>query len=227
MVVDSERKIDSIESRLDRLSNLVESLALQLHSAPPCQSAIQHSSTHRFATGDASSNNSTPDVCSRQVHGFPTLDDPAEKGRLLKGQSSSSLSAQSSFAVRFLHDAVDSKQERDITGEVTCLLKTISQFVESFSYQSLAATSLFPHARLEPAAGLPKYEMPPIEVTVSILREAQGACFIATRCLSGKLMLTTQYRDRQRRYPTTGRVFQDVFKLREPLRSLPEGIFLA
>ncbi|EAA66070.1 hypothetical protein AN0197.2 [Aspergillus nidulans FGSC A4] len=189
-----ERKIDSIESRLDRLSNLVESLALQLHSAPPCQSAIQHSSTHRFATGDASSNNSTPDVCSRQVHGFPTLDDPAEKGRLLKGQSSSSLSAQSSFAVRFLHDAVDSKQERDITGEVTCLLKTISQFVESFSYQSLAATSLFPHARLEPAAGLPKYEMPPIEVTVSILREAQETDSVDIQLLaeSFKMFLSSE-----------------------------------
>ncbi|KAL4758282.1 Zn(II)2Cys6 transcription factor [Aspergillus foveolatus] len=189
-----ERKIDSIESRLDRLSNLVESLALQLHSAPPSQSAIQHSSTQRFATGNASSNNSTPDVCSRQVHDFPTLDDPAEKGRLLKGQSSSSLSAQSSFAVRFLHDAVDSKQERDITGEVTCLLKTISQLVESFSHQSLAATSLFPHARVEPTAGQPKYDMPPIEVTVSILREAQETDCVDIQLLaeSFKMFLSPQ-----------------------------------
>jgi hypothetical protein len=181
MLVDSERKIDSIESRLDRLSNLVESLAPQLHGNPPGQSAIQYSSTQRFGTGTASSSNHTPNICSRQVHGFSTLDDPAEEGRLLKGQSSSSLSAQSSFAVRFLHDAVDSKQERDITGEVTCLLKTISQLVESFSHQSLAATSLFPHARVEPTAALPKYEIPPIEVTVSILREAQGAYFIYLR----------------------------------------------
>ncbi|KAL4733991.1 hypothetical protein BDV11DRAFT_209783 [Aspergillus similis] len=184
-----ERKIDSIESRLDRLSDLVESLALQLHGAPPGQSAIQQSSGQRSATGTVSSNDHTQTVCSRQVHSFSSLDDPAEKGRLLKGQSSSSLSAQSSFAVRFLHDAVDSKQKRDITGEVTCLLKTISQLVESFSHQSLAATSLFPHARVEPTATLPKYEMPPIEVAVSILREAQETDSVDIQLLAESLKM--------------------------------------
>ncbi|KAL4753692.1 hypothetical protein BDW72DRAFT_201388 [Aspergillus terricola var. indicus] len=169
-----ERKIDSIENRLDRLSNLVESLALQLHGTPPGQSAIQHSPGQRSATVTVPSNDHIPTVCSSQVHDIPTLDEPGEKSRSLKGQSSSSLSAQSSFAVRFLYDAVDSKQERDMTGEITCLLKTISQLVESFSHQSLAATSLFPLARIEPTAGLPKYEMPPIEVAVSVIREAQG-----------------------------------------------------
>ncbi|KAL4821400.1 hypothetical protein BDW67DRAFT_150686 [Aspergillus spinulosporus] len=188
-----ERKIDSIESRLDRLSNLVESLVLQLHGTSSDQSAIQDPSRQRSATNTVPSNDHTPTVCSRQVHGYPTLDDPGEKGRFLKGQSSSSLSAQSSFAVRFLHDAVDSKQERDITGEITCLLSTISQLVESFSHQSLVATSLFPHARVE-TTGLPKYEMPPIEVVVSILREAQETDNVDIQLLaeSFKMFLSPQ-----------------------------------
>ncbi|KAL6233018.1 hypothetical protein BDW75DRAFT_246837 [Aspergillus navahoensis] len=166
----SERKIDLIENRLDRLGDLVESLVLQLRRGPPSQPAIQHT-PKRLSTSTAS----VHDCSSRQVHGFPTPNGPAEKCRVVKGQSSSSLSAQSSFAVRFLHDVVDSKQERDIPGEVTCLLETISQLVETFNHQSLASTSLFPHARAEQTANLPRHDLPPIEVAVNILREAQEA----------------------------------------------------
>ncbi|KAL4919834.1 hypothetical protein BDW62DRAFT_199554 [Aspergillus aurantiobrunneus] len=157
-----ERKIDLIEQRLDRLGDLVESLAL--HSS---SSSERHHRKHSSAHSPRSRHDDIVVYPPQDGYGSFHLN---EKDSILKGQSS--LSAHSSFAVNFLHDEVDSKHEREIDSEMRDLLDTISSMVDAFNSQPLSPT-LFPYARKEQNTARPEYEMPPIQNAVDAIREAQ------------------------------------------------------
>ncbi|KAL4904979.1 hypothetical protein BDW74DRAFT_178546 [Aspergillus multicolor] len=165
-------KIDLIERRLDRLGDLVESLAVKTSASSPTR-VLLHTNEQQQNTNIAPEHDCNSSVSLNQGQSPITFDGVTEKAPVIKGQPSSSLSAHSSFAVRFLQNAVDLKPERDASGEVTCLLKTISQMVDAFNTQSLSPTSLFPYAREKQGSGDEECDMPPIKVAASILQKAQ------------------------------------------------------
>ncbi|RDW70919.1 fungal specific transcription factor domain-containing protein [Aspergillus mulundensis] len=176
-------KIDLIERRLDRLGDLVESLAVQASASSQTRS-VEHSNGQQSNTGIAPDHGRDSSVSMHQNYTLAATSDATDKASVIKTQSSSSLSAHSSFAVRFLHDVVDSKPERDASGEVACLLSTISQMVDAFNAQSLSPSSLFPYAREKQSSNGAECAMPPIEVAVKILQKAQATDHIDLQILT-------------------------------------------
>ncbi|KAL2796015.1 hypothetical protein BJX66DRAFT_336287 [Aspergillus keveii] len=162
-----ERKIDLIERKLDRLGDLVERLTSQLSSSRPETPLPKGSSVPTPTSSEVS--NIQPDLQAlpQKPRAYPTR----EKG-LSKGQSS--LSAHSSFAVDFLHNAVGSEEGKGAENEFRALLDTISPIVDAFTSQPIQTMPLFPFARPEPSTGVPGSVLPPIETAVALLRLPEG-----------------------------------------------------
>ncbi|KAL3444514.1 hypothetical protein BJX65DRAFT_297640 [Aspergillus insuetus] len=162
-----ERKIDLIERKLDRLGDLVERLTSQLSSSNPGTPLPKHSSVPTPTSSEVSNIQPVVQAHPRKPRAYPT-----SKRGLSKGQSS--LSAHSSFAVDFLHNAVGSEEGKEAENEFRALLDTISPIVDAFTSQPIQPTPLFPFSRPEPFTGVPGSEMPPIETAVALLRLSEG-----------------------------------------------------
>ncbi|KAJ0415257.1 hypothetical protein BJY00DRAFT_327169 [Aspergillus carlsbadensis] len=165
-----ERKIDLIERKLDRLGDLVERLTSQLSSSNPETPLPKCPSVPTPTSSEVSNIQSAVQTLPQNSsHGRAY---PTRKRGLSKGHSS--LSAHSSFAVDFLHNAVGSEEGNDSQIEFRALLDTISPIVDAFTSQPNQPAPLFPFARPEPSTGVLDSEMPPIATAVALLRLSEG-----------------------------------------------------
>lgn len=83
---------------------------------------------------------------------------------IVEGQSS--LTAHSTFAIDFVHNAVGSCQGME-DYEISELLNTLRCVGDSLKNRRLSSKPLFPLAQLG-------YEMPPLKDAVSVIQKAQG-----------------------------------------------------
>ncbi|KAI9042965.1 fungal specific transcription factor domain-containing protein [Aspergillus affinis] len=163
ILVHSERKVDLIENRLDRLGDLVERLVAS-HASTPNLIAQASPSTQNTSASTTLTVPTKPPRPSQGHSENPRPENLIEKETVLKGESS--LSAHSSFAVNFMHNIVGSQHEAKSNSEFRKLLDTVSHIVHVFNSHPLSPRPLFPHAS-------DSVEMPPVATAVAVLQKAQ------------------------------------------------------
>ncbi|KAL4908269.1 hypothetical protein BDW74DRAFT_174956 [Aspergillus multicolor] len=165
-----ERKIDLIEQKLDRLGNLVEASSFQVSKL---DSKPRDTERPPICTASSSQTPATKPITQLYLPKAGTyVNGPTEQEESLKGQSS--LSAHSSFALDFLHNAVGTEQGNGADSEFRTLLDIISPIVDAFTTHPVRPLPLFPNARLEQRTEVQDSGMPPIQTAVALLRLAEN-----------------------------------------------------
>ncbi|KAJ5155562.1 hypothetical protein N7492_008365 [Penicillium capsulatum] len=162
-----ENKIDRIESKLERLIDVVETLSLEKTS-------------HRTPTDRVSK--PSPDVPMRDSPGKESPDDSPDEPQdssvqeVAKGdavvEGQSALSAHSSFAMNFMQNAVGANNGANQNGEIGGLLETLRHIVEVSNDQRASSRPLLPLARKTPIR-YGNSNMPPLEKIVFVLQKAR------------------------------------------------------
>ncbi|RFN44628.1 fungal specific transcription factor domain-containing protein [Fusarium flagelliforme] len=156
-----ERKIDLIDSRLERAIGLLEKLRA---SEPFNDSSRSHSNPR--ASYQAPSSISTPASDSTQPK--------RAHGQVVEGDSS--LTAHSAFANEFLQRvaATDSLQ---VSSPELC--DTIDELSSILTKEAVADNELaYPHARPTRVVNLPNSDMPPFKKAIALIRLAKGIGWI-------------------------------------------------
>lgn len=154
----SERKIDLIDSRLERAIGLLE----KLRPGEPFNDSSRSPRNAR-ASDQAPSSVSTPASDSTQPK--------RAHGQVVEGDSS--LAAHSAFANEFLQRVAATDSLRDSSPE---LCGTLDELSSILTKEAVAGHELaYPHARPIQGAKLPEYEMPPFKKAIALIRLAKGA----------------------------------------------------
>ena len=175
----SEKKIDGLDQRLEKVAQLVERLGAQEGSTPSLRnSSLGPSGNHlpiptRATTDDSSS---SAEQSNRPRISLPKSASSAiseqESRSLIQGESS--LSAQSSFANNFLTNSISPNQECDLGREMNEELTNLRQIVDAFKHTPLSQELAYRHAMLTPPSRRDDYKLPPIEASVAYIRRFQG-----------------------------------------------------
>ncbi|KAM0343698.1 hypothetical protein ACHAPU_008289 [Fusarium lateritium] len=158
----SERKIDIIDRRLEALTELMRDMKMNMPSAnlQPTQNHTPNSEATRQSPAPASS--STP-------YGHLTkldADSPVIEGE-------SSLAAHGEFANEFFKNAVGTESLQGASLELRETLDSLHHIVNSLKQQTAATEMSYPYARPSPRPTLKTHELPPIQTSVSIIRECE------------------------------------------------------
>ncbi|KAF4999996.1 hypothetical protein FGRMN_2077 [Fusarium graminum] len=157
-----EKKIDIIDRRLEALTELMRDMKMSMPSAnlQPTQNFTPNSEPTRQSPAQASS--STP-------YGHLTkldADSPVVEGE-------SSLAAHGEFANEFLKNAVGTESLQGASLELRETLDSLHHIVNSLKQQTAATEMSYPYARPAPRPTLRNHELPPIQLSVSIIRECE------------------------------------------------------
>ncbi|KAF5689906.1 fungal specific transcription factor factor domain-containing protein [Fusarium circinatum] len=156
-----ERKIDLIDSRLERAIGLLE----KLRPSEPFNDSSRSPRNPR-ASDKAPSSVSTPASDSTQPK--------RAHGQVVKGDSS--LAAHSAFANEFLQKVAATDSLQDSSPE---LCDTLDELSSILTKEAVAGHELaYPHARPIQGASLPEYEMPPFKKAIALIRLAKGVSWI-------------------------------------------------
>lgn len=176
----SEGKINVLDQRIDHMGRLVESIIGNNRASSQANESVSPSpSQARQATGrlqscdESSSNHPTGSsqnllqsghLVQATIPSRPHTPEHEDTGARIEGPSS--LSAQSCVAVRFLHEVAGSDPD------IGQLLRTLGQVIEAIQKQSSdKALCNFDVATI-PADR--DFKMPPIEVSVALIRKSKG-----------------------------------------------------
>ncbi|KAG9501242.1 hypothetical protein J7337_006926 [Fusarium musae] len=158
----SERKIDTIDRRLEALTELMRDMKMNMSSTStqPNQNHMPSSDVPRQSPAQASS--STPYGHLAQQ----TADSPVIEGE-------SSLAAHGEFANEFLKNAVGTESLQGASLELRETLDSLHHIVSSLKQQTAATEMSYPHARQLPRPSLKNNELPPIQTAVALIRECE------------------------------------------------------
>ncbi|KAG5804795.1 hypothetical protein H9Q74_002623 [Fusarium xylarioides] len=153
-----ERKIDLIDSRLERAIGLLE----KLRPSDPFNDSSRSPRNPRVSD-QAPSSVSTPASDSTQPK--------RAHGQVVEGDSS--LAAHSAFANEFLQKVAATDSLQDSSPELCDTLDELSSMLtkEAVTGHELA----YAHARPIQGANLPEHEMPPFKKAIALIRLAKGA----------------------------------------------------
>ncbi|KAK4039663.1 hypothetical protein C8A01DRAFT_46920 [Parachaetomium inaequale] len=149
----SEKKIDLIDRRLDGVVRLLEELKTQRLSPSPAPTVPANPPTSNTAASS-----------SPASHGNQT----DATGTMVEGESS--LTAHSVFANDFLQKVVS----RDSRPEMRERIEALRHMVEALKKQPAAHEMTYPHAKPVRPRPLEGCDLPPIEVTLQVLKLAKS-----------------------------------------------------
>lgn len=153
----SERKIDSIEHRLDGISAMLHELKTHSDAISSNSTKESQEPSHIVAWAPAQ-----PDTSES----FPT---EAVKSTAVEGESS--LSAHSVFVDNFLHSFSDGMQPDP---EMQTTMNTLSHIASASNTQSDARKSAMPKTNMSSPGHQRKFKLPPIREAVNLINAAQG-----------------------------------------------------
>lgn len=154
----SERKIDSIEHRLEDITTLLKDIKT-------------HGPTTRD-TDNAESEASHPPIIQPSVLPYQDQSHPSETARTTVVEGDSSLSAHSVFVNNFLQTFVGSKPSDP---EIQMTMDSLSHIADASSKKPQARESVLPNARVPRHKNQTKFDLPPIQSVVTLIRKAEGA----------------------------------------------------
>ncbi|KAM0209343.1 hypothetical protein ACHAQD_011234 [Fusarium lateritium] len=156
-----ERKIDLIDSRLERAIGLLEKL----------RASDQFNNSSRSFKSSQASNQAHSSIST------PASDSTQPKrahGQVVEGDSS--LTAHSAFANEFLQKVAATGS---LQGSSPELCDTIDELSSILINEAVVSDELaYPHARPIKGASPPDYEMPPFKKAISLIRLAKGISWI-------------------------------------------------
>lgn len=153
----SERKIDLIDSRLEKAIRLLEQLR-----------ASESSDGSSRPSGNSQMSTETP--LSVSTPASDSIQTKWAHEQVIAGDSS--LAAHSAFASEFLQKVVATNSLQASSPE---LCDTLDELSSILTQGDGAGDELaYPHARPIPRASLPEYEMPPLKNAIALIRMAKG-----------------------------------------------------
>ncbi|KAH7120471.1 hypothetical protein EDB81DRAFT_700705 [Dactylonectria macrodidyma] len=159
-----ERKIDVIDSRLEEVTRLLEEL--QTNLATPAVHAIQ-------TIGSSGSSPRPPIPASSSAH-FGHVVRRASDSPAIQGEST--LAAHSVFANEFLQGAVQTDAIPDSSNiEFRDALSSLHHVVDSMNQQNGANDMSYPDAHPVECVSFRGNELPPMKLTVALIRAAKAA----------------------------------------------------
>ncbi|KAF5658365.1 C6 transcription factor [Fusarium heterosporum] len=157
-----EKKIDIIDRRLEALTQLMRDMKMNMTSA-------NLQSTQNFTPNSEAARQSPAQASSSTPYGHLTkldADSPVVEGE-------SSLAAHGEFANEFLKNAVGTESLQGASLELRETLDSLHHIVNSLKQQTAATEMSYPYARPAPRPTLRNHELPPIQLSVSIIRECE------------------------------------------------------
>ncbi|KAI0383619.1 hypothetical protein F5Y04DRAFT_28965 [Hypomontagnella monticulosa] len=180
-----ERKIDQLDQKLEQVIHMVERLGSQGGSPSTSKLTMPNSGGQAAQLSDDDSVDSTQSVADDDLvpshqskpgsllpEGSLGATPPQESRSLIQGESS--LSAQSSFANKFLSSSIGSDQGCTLGYELNEELTKLDQIVDLFKHALLSQELACRHALPTPPTRRNDYKLPPIEAAVAIIRKSQG-----------------------------------------------------
>jgi hypothetical protein len=99
---------------------------------------------------------------------------PPDAAKVTVAEGESSLSAHSVFIKDFLRTFVDADDTQQIDPEIQQTLNALSNIVKTSKQQPLARELVLPHAKVQSPVQQRKYDLPPIQDAVALIRAAQS-----------------------------------------------------
>lgn len=174
IIIYSEKKIDHIESRLDKITNLVEKIA-------ETQNRMSTSESNSIDVSDIAARPSSivpsPSLLesvTRQRADKSTTDSP-HPDRIHGGsafQGNSSVNAHAAFAGQFVEDAVTRYTSLEsVHPNMRVAISSLQQLLRMQSQHNTASETHLAHAKSLPQGGLSQLPMAPLTAVVDVLRE--------------------------------------------------------
>ncbi|KAL6360572.1 hypothetical protein LRP88_06278 [Fusarium phalaenopsidis] len=160
--LESERKIDLIDRRLEAVTQLLRDMKMSMPSIPPASQ--KDTPSPDTAGGQPSAQPvSTPFSHAAQ----PAADSPVVEGE-------SSLAAHGAFANEFLKNAVNTGALQGASLELRETLDSLHHIVTSLKQQTVSTEMNYPNATIFPRPPLKGREMPPIQKAVALIRQCEN-----------------------------------------------------
>ncbi|KAH6949768.1 hypothetical protein BKA56DRAFT_606771 [Ilyonectria sp. MPI-CAGE-AT-0026] len=183
-------RISSIEERLDRMSQVLETLVADGTKSRRSTASLEDANSPMSLPFSLSRTPVTNDLTAQQDlpfpgggHSgrvFPAGHTPSSGSRQKEPKNNpnegpSSFSAHSTLAIDFLHKVADAEGDSVDNTEIRELLDSLHQIVDAVKVRRQSTESLFPLADHSAAQRSPA-DLPPIQVAVAAIRKAQDLC---------------------------------------------------